>query len=630
MSEEQNRRILLVDDMPAIHEDFRKILLATMAQSDLDDVESALFGSSAKPSTVDFVLDSAYQGQEGLAKLRDAMRIDQPYALAFIDMRMPPGWEGVETIERLWREDTRLQIVICTAYADQSWVEVFDRLDARDRLLVLKKPFDPIEVRQLADALTMKWQMTEDAAFKTNMLEVAIEERTRELMESQRQAEATTQAKSTFLANMSHEVRTPLNGILGMAQVLVQGDLTPEQREQVELVLESGKNLKTLLDDVLDLSKIEAGRMTLVPVDKDFHNVLRRLHRLWLPRSEEKNIALTLAIEESVPQYLRFDPVRLGQCISNLVSNAIKFTERGEVAIKASSGKIAQGAAIAITIRDTGIGMSEAAAGRLFAPFMQADSSISRRFGGTGLGLVITQKFAQLMGGDVTSTSTEGTGSTFTLSFVAEPVSDIAAAATIETAGQTIPGCNSLRGKKILLVDDHPLNRRVRRLFLEPEGYDVTEAENGLEALEKLAGTRFDLVLLDIHMPVLDGIQTLKRVRASLEPWHDVPVIALTADAMTGDRERYLAEGMDGYISKPIDKLGLLLEIQKLLGSETPQEARPDDAVRVQGAEAVAEACLPDQELASLLAEMEAASHPSGDSGYQPGSNIEARRNRSG
>ncbi len=167
MSKPQNRRVLLADDTPAIHEDFRKILLPQPAATNLDDIEAALFGTAARKSDVEFVLDSACQGQEAVAKVREALEADEPYAMAFIDMRMPPGWDGVETIEQLWLVDPRLQIVICTAYADQSWVEVFERLDARDRLLVLKKPFDPIEVRQLASALTMKWQMTEDAAFKT-------------------------------------------------------------------------------------------------------------------------------------------------------------------------------------------------------------------------------------------------------------------------------------------------------------------------------------------------------------------------------------------------------------------------------------------------------------------------------
>ena len=206
MNKQHNQRILLVDDMPAIHEDFRKILLPAMAALNLDDLETTLFGTSAKAAASDFVLDSAYQGQEALVKVREAMRIDQPYALAFIDMRMPPGWDGVETIEQLWREDPRLQVVICTAYADQSWVEVFDRLDARDRLLVLKKPFDPIEVSQLASALTVKWQMTEDAAFKMNLLEQAVEERTRELSD----ANIIVQNSPTILYRLRGEPSFPL------------------------------------------------------------------------------------------------------------------------------------------------------------------------------------------------------------------------------------------------------------------------------------------------------------------------------------------------------------------------------------------------------------------------------------
>ena len=395
--------------------------------------------------------------------------------------------------------------------------------------------------------------------------------REQELERSRLQAEAAYHAKSAFLANMSHEIRTPLNGILGMAQVLVQGRITAAQREQAGLILTSGKALKTILDDVLDLSKIEAGRMELAPADQNLHDVLRRLARLWQADAEQKGILLRLDIDETLPAQHRFDAVRMSQCISNLLSNAIKFTERGEITIHASGEHHPKGTAISIEIADSGIGMRRETVEKLFEPFSQAEESIARRFGGTGLGLAITRKLARLMGGDVAVAGNKpGAGSTFKLTFIAHPAQGhTGTGATVAQPKAQMPvlAPKSRRAKHVLLVDDNALNRRVGNLFLKPEGYRITEAENGLEALARLAEDRFDIVLLDIHMPVLDGLATLKRIRASDKPWRNVPVIALTADAMSGDRERYLAEGMDGYISKPIEQRDLLAEIARLLGT---------------------------------------------------------------
>ena len=389
----------------------------------------------------------------------------------------------------------------------------------------------------------------------------ALREREKELKIARRRAEAASEAKSMFLANVSHEIRTPLNGMLGMAQVLATSELDPAQREQTDAILDSGKTLIALLNDVLDLSKIEAGKLEISAVDADLTHVMRRLDKLWQPAAEEKAIELTLDLAASLPPRVKFDPVRVRQCVSNLISNAVKFTECGEVNVHVSiPGRGPNAGLVQVKVRDSGIGMDEETQERLFAPFTQADGSTARRFGGTGLGLSISRKLAQMMGGDVTVTSAPGQGSTFVFTFRAEaaaPPVMVPEKVSETTTVQTGP-------ISVLVVDDVPLNRKVAKLFLEHQGWRVAEAVHGADALAKLAGETFDLVLLDIHMPVMDGPETLKRIRASGEAWAQIPVVALTANAMAGDRERYEEMGMDGYVSKPIDQRELFAEIGRV------------------------------------------------------------------
>jgi signal transduction histidine kinase/ActR/RegA family two-component response regulator len=384
------------------------------------------------------------------------------------------------------------------------------------------------------------------------------------LIEAKKQAEAATIAKSNFLASMSHEIRTPLNGVLGMAQSLVSDGLLADQREKVDVILESGKTLTALLNDVLDLSKIEAGKIEIAYTDGELAVTLDRLRQLFLSKAVERGLHIDLKLPESMPRMLRYDPVRVRQCVGNLLSNAIKFTERGHVTVDVGCVEREPGNwLVTIAVTDTGIGMSDSVLQRLFSTFTQADATITRRFGGSGLGLAITRQLARLMGGDVVAASEPGTGSTFTLTFVAEAVSE---ESPVHAADQALPTITEaqlqgLRGIKILLVDDNAVNRQVVKLFTARLSPKFVEAVNGQEAIDRLRDEQFDLVLLDVHMPVMDGKEAIKRIRSSGEAWSSLPVIALTADAMSGDRERYLALGMSDYVSKPLDQRELTTKI---------------------------------------------------------------------
>lgn len=383
-------------------------------------------------------------------------------------------------------------------------------------------------------------------------------------------AAASNEAKSAFLANMSHEIRTPLNGILGMAQALASEPLTPTQRDGIHTILESGQTLMVLLNDALDLSKIEAGKLEISPSDGALREVVESLHKLFLPRAAEKGIELRLEIDEGVPEVLKFDAVRVRQCASNLISNAIKFTNSGHVGVAVSARAINAGAyQVTATVSDSGVGMSRDVVARLFSEFYQADDTITRHSGGTGLGLAITRKLARLMSGDVVVSSTPGKGSTFTLTFTAARSSASKKAARLSPSPSAPAGAAAFKGVRVLLVDDNAVNRQVARLLLAPFGAVITEATNGAEALAALDKATFDVVLLDVHMPVMDGMEAIRHIRAAEAPWRNIPVIALTADAMRGDQGRLLAAGMSGYASKPVEQAALVNEIRRVLGRPT-------------------------------------------------------------
>ncbi|MEQ8433223.1 MAG: ATP-binding protein [Oceanicaulis sp.] len=387
-----------------------------------------------------------------------------------------------------------------------------------------------------------------------------------ELKRALKAAEAASEAKSAFLANMSHELRTPLNGVLGMAQALSMDGLAPAQAEKAEIIVRSGRHLLGVLNDVLDLSRIEAGRLRLAAEPVDPAALISDVCALFEASAAQKGLSITCDTT-GLPAHLAADPVRLRQVVSNLVANAVKFTEAGGVQVEARAyEESGAGWRLEIAVSDTGCGISAPDQARLFQRFSQADTSAARKYGGAGLGLVIARELARAMGGDLALRSSPGEGSCFT-------VSVRAGEARADRRGRQSRTAGRLSGARVLLVDDNEVNRLVARCFLEPAGAVITEAESGLAAIDAFTHAPFDLVLLDVHMPGLGGVETLHRLRAL--PGGSAPMIALTADALSGDAARYTAAGMDAYVAKPVDRETLIATCAAQLAAsgvtETPE-----------------------------------------------------------
>jgi len=585
------RRVLVIDDTASIHADFKKVLSpASSSESEqaLEVLDSLLFdedSSQASALQFEFSIDHAYQGQEGLSKVKDAYENEgAPYSVAFVDMRMPPGWDGLKTVEEISKVDPHIQLVICSAYSDYSWRQIIERVGHTDRLLILKKPFDQAEVYQLAVALSEKWQTEKRTRELLDELERKVESRTTQIAEANQtlnklnkeltiaadEARSAERAKGRFLATMSHEIRTTLNGIIGASHMLNHSPSLPEaDQEFASIIQTSGDALMIIINDILDYSKYESGQLELEQIPFSLKDLIRECTSLMDTARSKHNITLELEQDEALPELVVGDPARIRQVVLNLLNNAFKFGQDGIVTLSLKVEDIKpNGVALNIEIKDQGIGMGPETVERLFSAFMQADSSTTREFGGTGLGLAICKLLADAMSARIDVTSELGKGSTFVFTIELPIPSEIAKPVEIEktkndeqeTASVQKAVHQDFGSNRILLVDDNAVNRKLGKRFLNQMKIEVEIAVNGVEAFNKATTEHFDLVLMDLQMPELDGIAATRNIRASGSPGKDVPIIALTANAFAEVREECEEAGMQDFLTKPL-RVNTLCEV---------------------------------------------------------------------